>query len=85
MPESLVVTPFALVNYDQLIGAQVAAKPLDDLRKNEVFVGEVSEVKINKFGTFARFTSPALVGAKWIKVSQIIGFAHSEESKTTAA
>lgn len=84
MPETTVITPFALVNYDQLIGAQVAAKPLDDLRKNEVYVGEVSEVKINKFGTFAKFKSPDLVGSKWIKVSSILGLAHTEESKTAA-
>lgn len=85
MQDTLVITPFTLVNYDQLIGAQVAAKPLDDLRKNEVFIGEISEVKINALGTFAKFKSPALVGSKWIKLDRIVGFAHIEESKTTAA
>lgn len=87
MQDTLVITPVQpLVNFDTLIGAAVVAKPFDDpVFKNETHVGTIDEVKINKFGTFVRFQTDALVGRKWIKLDRVIGFVHSEESQTTAA
>lgn len=70
------ITPFTLVNDDQLIEAQVAATPLDDLRKHEVFVGIVTSVTTNKWGKFAYFKTPDLVGGKFIRIERILGYAH---------
>ena len=77
MPETLVITPIhPLVNLDQLVGATVQAKPFDDpVFKHETYIGEITEVKLNKLGTFVHFETPALVGKKWIRLSKVVGFA----------
>lgn len=85
MPQYITpVTP--LVNLDVLVGATVQAMPMDDpVFKHETYVGVIDEVKLNKWGTFARFATPDLVGKKWIRLEKIIGFVHTAESQTTAA
>lgn len=85
MQGTLVITPFTLVNDDQLIGAQVQATVYDCAPFSyEKFVGIVTEVKLNKYGKFAYFKTPALVGGKWIKVDRIVGFAHYEMQKAAS-
>jgi hypothetical protein len=88
--QAFVVTPlYPLVNLDVLIGATVQAAPMDDpLYKHETYIGTIDAVKINKWGTFVHFKTEALVGAKWIKLAKVIGFAHyapAETAKATAA
>ena len=79
MPQdTLVITPVGtLVNLDTLIGATVQAQPFDDpVFKDDTYIGVIDEVKLNKFGTFVHFQTPALVGKKWIKLNRVIGFAY---------
>lgn len=85
MTALLVITPVTpLVNLETLIGATVQATVFDDpVFKHETYIGEITEVKINKFGTFVYFKTPELVGGKWIKLSRVIGFAHYEEQEIT--
>lgn len=86
MSETLVITPIGpIVNLTQLVDVTVAATPLDDLRKHEIYVGFVDEVKVNRMGTFVRFQCDTLVGKKWIPVSKLVGYAHvAETAKATA-
>jgi hypothetical protein len=78
MQGTLVITPVTpLVNLDTLIGATVQASVFDDpVFKHDLYIGTIDEVKLNKFGTFVHFETPALVGKKWIKLSKVIGFAY---------
>ena len=87
MQDTLVITPVTtLVNLDVLIGATIQATVFDDpVFKHETYVGVVDEVKLSKRGTFVHFKTDALVGAKWLPLRKVIGFVHTEESKTTAA
>jgi len=80
-----IITPFTLVNPDQLVDVTVAAKPLDDLRKDEIVIGFVDEVKFNRAGIFAHFTGEGLNCAKWIPVRNILGYAHLPTPATTLA
>lgn len=86
MNTNFVITPFILINDDQLIDAQVQATVYGCAPFSyETFIGVITEVKLTRYGKFAYFTTPALVGGKWIKISQILGFAHIEETPVPAA
>lgn len=87
MHDTLVITPVtALVNLDVLIGATVQVTVFDDpVFEDETYIGEISEVKLNKRGTFVYFKTPDLVGGKWIKINRVIGFAHFAETQKATA
>lgn len=81
-----VITAVTAVNLDVLIGSTVQAMPMDDfLFRHETYVGTISEVKLNKHGTFVYFKTPDLVGGKWIKINRVIGFAHFAQTQKTAS
>jgi hypothetical protein len=87
MQDTLVITPIkSLVNLDALVDATVQAKPFDDPAfKDEMHIGTIDEVKLNKSGTWVHFHTAALVGKKWIRLNRVVGFAHFVENvKATA-
>jgi hypothetical protein len=87
MQDTLVITPLGkLVNLDALIGATVQAKPFDDpVFKHETYIGTIDEVKLNRAGTWIHFKTGDLVGAKWVKLNKVVGFAHfAQNAKATA-
>lgn len=80
------ITPLGpIINLSQLVDVTVQARPLDDLYKNETYVGVIDEVKVNRFGTFAHFKGEGLNLAKWIKIDRIDGYAHLPTPTPAAA
>lgn len=84
--DSYVITPIGpIVNLDVLIDAQVQATVYDCAPfRYQKFVGTITEVKLNKYGTFVYFKTPDLVGGKWIKLDRVLGYAHTEEPEPAA-
>lgn len=87
MQDTLVITPLGkLVNLDALVDATVQAAPFDDpVFQGETYIGTIDEVKLTRKGTFVHFITPDLVGAKWIKLNKVIGFAHFAETQKATA
>lgn len=79
--QTLIITPIGpIVNLDVLIDAQVQATVYDCAPFSyQTFIGTITQVKLNKYGTFVYFKTPDLVGGKWLPLSRVIGFAHTEE------
>jgi hypothetical protein len=75
-----------LLHLAQLVDACVQAEVFDDpMYRHERYVGVIDEVKINCAGTFVHFIAPDLVGAKWIRLNRVIGFAWFEADTQKAA
>lgn len=71
-----------LLHLGQLVDACVQAEVFDDpLYRHERYVGVIDEVKLNCAGTFVHFITPELVGAKWIPLHKVKGFAWVETQK----